>query len=260
MRDRCRGAASGNTKRSENGPASGSPWRRRVMPWFSSRPPGRSRRATCRAYRSMSARADVLDHADAGHRVERLAARARGSRRRGCRRGPRGRARRRDGARSSACGSESVMPVTCTPCSRGRVDREASPAAADVEHPLARAQRAASCTPARASAPAPPRAWTHRARRARSCRSSTDRGTGRRTRPAGRSGGARRARRARGCGAARGAQLRRRRPWRAAADRRRGRPRAAAAPAPRGRSAAAASCPAVSSAASMSSTSSSPDT
>ena len=36
-----------------------------------------------------------------------------------------------------ACGSDRVTPRTCAPWRRGGVDREAAPAAADVEHPLA---------------------------------------------------------------------------------------------------------------------------
>ena len=43
------------------------------MPWLSSRPPGCSSDASCAAYASMLTRADVLDHADRGDRVERLA-------------------------------------------------------------------------------------------------------------------------------------------------------------------------------------------
>ena len=73
-RERCSGAASGKTNRSENGPASGSPWRSRAMPWLSSRPSGWSRPASVRQYASMLTVADVLDHADRGDRVERLAA------------------------------------------------------------------------------------------------------------------------------------------------------------------------------------------
>ena len=83
---------------------------------------------------------DVLHHADAGDRVERLAAQlavvghadldavgdALG---------------RRALARPAACGSDSVMPVTWTPCSRAAWIGERAPAAADVEHPLAGLQR-----------------------------------------------------------------------------------------------------------------------
>ena len=74
IRERCSGAASGNTKRSENGPASGSPWRRRAMPWLSSTPPGSSASTTCARVRVDVDRADVLDHADRGDAVEALAA------------------------------------------------------------------------------------------------------------------------------------------------------------------------------------------
>ena len=38
---------------------------------------------------------------------------------------------------SSACGCESVMPITLDPVALGRVDGEAAPAAAHVEHALA---------------------------------------------------------------------------------------------------------------------------
>ena len=44
------------------------------MPWFSTRPPGFTSRATWRAYTSIWLDADVLDHADARHRVEGLVA------------------------------------------------------------------------------------------------------------------------------------------------------------------------------------------
>ena len=88
-----------------------------------------------------------------------------------------------------------------------------------------------ACRPARASSPAPPRASSRRARRSRSCRSSTRRGTARRTRWRRRSGGGPRARRARGCGGGRAGAARRRRRAAGAAGRRRARRRAPAAPA-----------------------------
>ena len=142
---------------------------------------------------------------------------------------PRSATRRRA---SSACGSDSVIPVTCTPCRAAAWMREAPPSAADVEHALAGLQRELRAHQLELLLLGLLERATRRARTARSCRSSTGPGTARRTRAAGRSGGARRARRARGCGggrvgaarrpAARGGQAQ------AAA---RGRPRAAAAPA-----------------------------
>ena len=119
MRDRCSGAASGNTKRSENGPASGSVWRRRAMPWFSSRPPGRSapRRGGARRSRCSRCRRARPCRCWRRRRIPRARA-GRGSRRRGSRRGPRRPAAAARSRASAACGSDSVMPVTWTPCSR----------------------------------------------------------------------------------------------------------------------------------------------
>ena len=68
------------------------------------------------------------------------------------------------------------------------VDREAAPAAADVEHALAGAAARASARSGRAWRAGPPRASARRARTARSCRSSTRRGTARRSRCRRRSG------------------------------------------------------------------------
>ena len=53
------------------------------MPWLSRRPPGSSRPASLRSVRVDLARADVLDHADRGDRVEALAAGRSGDARRG---------------------------------------------------------------------------------------------------------------------------------------------------------------------------------
>jgi hypothetical protein len=180
-------------------------------------------------------RAHVLDHADARDRVEALAgelsvvhdayvdvlgetglldAPARHGRLR---------ARQRDARDTDS------MPA------RG-VDGEAAPATADVEYSLARFE--ALCTRARALFPGPLRAFARRARRSRSCRSSSGRERARRTRRAGHSGGVPRARRARGCvdgraegapsaGATAAARPRRRAPPTAPAGR--GRPAAVAA-------------------------------
>ena len=195
MRDRCSGAASGNTKRSEKRPASGSVWRRRAMPWFSSRPPGRSAPAR-RRHRVDVRAAHVLHHADAGDGVEALAARAvavvgdaevdpvRDPGRGGalaCKRGLR--LRQRD-----AGDVDAVL-------ARG-VDREAAPAASDVEHPLPGLERqlAADQLELRLLRLLERRRATREDRAAN--RSSTRRGTARRTRSTRRSGGARRAGRA----------------------------------------------------------------
>ena len=113
---------------------------------------------------------------------------------------PRSATRRRA---SSACGSDSVIPVTCTPCCAAAWMREASPAAADVEHALAGLQRELGADQLELLL----LRLLERRRAAREQRAAVRhrraRGTARRTRPAGRSGGARRARRARGCGGAR---------------------------------------------------------
>ncbi len=72
-------------------------------------------------------------------------------------------------------------------------EREAAPAAADVEHPVALVRAPACGRPSRASPPARPPASPRRARRPRSCRSSSRRGRARRTRWRRRSGGGPRA-------------------------------------------------------------------
>ena len=82
------------------------------MPWLSSRPPGSSSRARLLRVDVDLARADVLDHADAGDRVEALAARGRGSPSPGSRPGRRRRPPRPAARARSACGCESVMPTT----------------------------------------------------------------------------------------------------------------------------------------------------
>ena len=88
------------------------------------------------------------------------------------------------------------MPTTLAPWLGRRPEREAAPAAADVEDPVALAAGPACGRRSRASPPAPPRASRRRARRSRSCRSSSRRGRARRTRWRRRSGGGPRARRA----------------------------------------------------------------
>ena len=66
------GTPSGNTKRSENAPSSGvSKSLSLAIPWLSSRPPGRSRLAQAARVDVDLLLAHVLDHADAGDRVER---------------------------------------------------------------------------------------------------------------------------------------------------------------------------------------------
>ena len=71
----------------------------------------------------------------------------------------------------------------------GGVDREAAPAAADVEHPLARLQAELRADELELGLLGLLERRRRRARRARSCRSSTRRGTARRTRCRRRSGG-----------------------------------------------------------------------
>ena len=139
----------------------------------------------------------VLDHADAGDRVEALAAQvavvlhadldAVGEA--GVGHAPAGQLGLGLGQRDAG----DLRAVAS-----GGVDGEAAPAAADVEHALALADARASGRSARASRPAPPPAWSRRARRCRSCRSSTRRGRARRTRSTRRSGGAPPARRGSG--------------------------------------------------------------
>ena len=167
------------------------------MPWLSSRPPGGSSAARRSRVEVDPLGADVLDHADAGDRVEALAGEVAVVHDADLDPvGDAGLARRARGRRA-ACGSESVMPTTSTPWRSGGVDRRSCPSRS---RRRARArpalQRRASCRPARASPPAPPRASSPRARRSRSCRSSTRRGRARRTPAAGRSGGGPRGRRA----------------------------------------------------------------
>ena len=60
-------------------PGLGSLWRSRAMPWLSSRPPGFRSPASCARVDVDLVVADVLDHPDAGDRVEPLAGDARGS-------------------------------------------------------------------------------------------------------------------------------------------------------------------------------------
>jgi hypothetical protein len=73
MRDTCSGAASGT----RSAPRTGRPrvaWRSRAMPWLRSRPPAPAARRSARGVRVDVRAADVLDHADRGDLVERLAA------------------------------------------------------------------------------------------------------------------------------------------------------------------------------------------
>ena len=92
-------------------------------------------------------RADMLEHADRDDAVERPVDR-RGSPGAGSGRGrpsPRSSARRLE---TACCSSESVTPVTSTPQCSARIEAEAAPARADVEHascPGCRASLAAMC-------------------------------------------------------------------------------------------------------------------
>ena len=205
--------------------------------------------------------ADVLDHADRGDRVEALARAARASPGRGCRRGRRRRPPRRARGRARPAAPDSVMPVTWTPWLTAACTAKLPQPQPTSSRRSPALQAELACTRARAWSPGPPRASWPRARRSRSCRSSTRRGRARRTPPAGRSGGAPSAGRARSSAGAPAGRARtagraggRSRPIaRAAASARRRLGRRGPAPAA-SRSAGG------SIVASMSSTSSSPDT
>ena len=90
----------------------------------------------------------------------------------------------------SACGADSVMPVTWTPWLTAAWTAKLPQPQPTSSRRSPALQAELACTRARAWSPGPPRASRPRARRSRSCRSSTRRGRARRTRPAGRSGGA----------------------------------------------------------------------
>ena len=108
---------------------------------------------------------------------------------------------------SAACGSDSVMPVTWTPCSRAACSANAPQPqpTSSTRSPGWIAELA--CRPARASCAGPPRASSPRARRSRTSTSSTRRGRARSTRWRRRSGGGPSGGRARCCGACLRAQL-----------------------------------------------------
>ena len=97
----------------------------------------------------------------------------------------------------SACGPDSVMPVTWTPWLTAACTAKLPQPQPTSSRRSPGAQAELGAHAARAWSPGPPRASWPRARRSRSCRSSTRRGRARRTPPAGRSGGAPSAGRAR---------------------------------------------------------------
>ena len=94
-----------------------------------------------------------------------------------------------------ACGSDRVMPTTSTPWRVRGVERRSCPSRSRCRARARPVPARASCRPSRAWPPGPPRACRRRARRSRSCRSSTGRGRARRTPAAGRSDGGPSARR-----------------------------------------------------------------
>ena len=176
------------------------------MPWLSSRPPGRSsaaqprrvgvdvgRRRRARPSRSRRSRRTLAGELAVVHDADLDAVGDAGLL--GARR-----------ARARPAARDSVMPVTWTPWCRRR-GRRTCPSRSRRRARARRARRPSFGRRARAWSPGPPRASARRARRSRSCRSSTRRGTARRTRWRRRSGGGPRGRRARSSGAALRAQL-----------------------------------------------------
>ena len=109
------------------------------MPWLSSRPPGAQQVGEAAGVEVDPLPADVLDHADAGDRVEaglgQLAVVGDADLDPVGDAGCRGPLPRQPGLRLGEGDPEHADAVA-----RGGVDREAAPAAADVEHPLALAQ------------------------------------------------------------------------------------------------------------------------
>ena len=172
------------------------------MPWLSSRAARAQRAAQPPRVLVHLLGADVLDHADRGDGVERLARRARGSRRRGSRCGrrrPASSARRRA---VSTCGGESVMPVTWTPWRWAAwIANEPQPQpTSSTRWPRLSAELLAHELELGLLRLLERR--RRRARRSRTSRSSSGRGRGGRTRAGRRSGGGRRASRARSSGSA----------------------------------------------------------
>ena len=195
MRETCSGAASGKTKRSENGPASGSVCRRRAMPWLSSQPPGRRSDASRAAYASMFALPTCSTMPIEAILSKGSPARSRQSMTWTSTRSPTpassARCRAPDGLRL-----RERQPVARTPYSRAACTMklpQPQPTSSSRSPPSA--QLAADEVELRRAAP--PRASAPRARRSRTSTSSTRRGRARRTRCRRRSGGGPRAGRAR---------------------------------------------------------------
>ena len=174
------------------------------MPWLSRRPPGSSRPARVLGVDLDLGGADVLDHADAGDRVEALAAA-----------GEVAVVHHPDLDPVGDAGLLGPLPRLLG-LGRGegdaddagavlgrRPEREAAPAAADVEHPVALLQLQLAGDRLQLLLLRLLQRLARRARRSRSCRPSSGRGRARRTRWRRRSGGARRGRRAPCCGGGR---------------------------------------------------------
>ena len=177
------------------------------MPWLSRRPPGSQQRGEPLGVEVDPLAADVLDHADAGDRVEPLAGEV---------------AVVHDPDLDPVADPGGLGPLPGDPGLRLRqrdpddldavagrgVGGEAAPAAADVDDPLAGLERQLRADHLELRLLGLLERCRRRGRRSRSCRSSTRRGTAGRTPAAGRSGGGPSGRRAPSCAARRAVEAR----------------------------------------------------